>query len=87
MKKVIKQFISLFTGTALSQLIPFLTTPILSRIYEPKDFGIYASYIAVITILFVLCTARYELAIIASEGDKEGETLLFGLYDLLFSPS
>lgn len=78
MKKVIKQFISLFTGTALSQLIPFLTTPILSRIYEPKDFGIYASYIAVITILFVLCTARYELAIIASEGDKEGETLLFG---------
>jgi len=83
MKTIAKQFLSIFTGTAMSQLIPLIITPVLTRIYDPHDFGVYASYIAVITILFVLSTGRYEMAIVSTQ-DKD-EAVKIGFLSIFFS--
>lgn len=54
----------LVSGTALSQAIPLLISPIITRLYDPSSFGLFAIYISVITILLTLSTGRYEKAIV-----------------------
>ena len=77
MKKFIYQFFSLFSGTTISQLIPFLVTPILTRLYLPSEFGEYAIYIAIVSILYVFATGRYELALLNTNNKKELNNLFF----------
>ncbi|MBO0602552.1 oligosaccharide flippase family protein [Sporosarcina sp. E16_3] len=55
---------TLFSGTSIAQLIPLAITPILTRIYGPEDFGVFALYTSIVAILSVLATGRYELAIL-----------------------
>lgn len=59
----LKRVGTLITGTAASQLLLVLTSPILSRLYTPEDFGIFATYFAVVSILMPITALRYELAI------------------------
>jgi O-antigen/teichoic acid export membrane protein len=71
----IKNVLTLFTGTAIAQILPVAITPILTRIYGPNEFGILALYTAVLSILAVFSTGRYELAMIIPEKDKEAINL------------
>jgi O-antigen/teichoic acid export membrane protein len=59
----------LMTGTGISQLISLAVTPVLTRIYTPHDFGILAIYVSISSILAVLATGQYELAIILPKKD------------------
>src|SRR5699024_10291780 len=77
MKKFIYQFFSLFSGTTISQLIPFLVTPILTRLYLTSELGEYAIYIAIVSILYVFATRRYELSLINTNNKKELNNLFF----------
>ena len=63
--------LTLMTGSILSQAIPIAITPILTRIYTPEDFGLYAVYIAIITILGTMVSGRYELAIMLPKKDED----------------
>jgi O-antigen/teichoic acid export membrane protein len=58
-----KNVLTLISGVALAQLIPFLLSPILSRIYSPEDFGEYAIYNSIVGVLVIISTARFEYAI------------------------
>ncbi|OZM57483.1 hypothetical protein CIB95_08495 [Lottiidibacillus patelloidae] len=50
-------------GTAFSQLIIILSTPILTRIYSPEEFGVYSVYLSILSILVVIGSLLYEMAI------------------------
>jgi O-antigen/teichoic acid export membrane protein len=52
------------TGTTIAQALPIAAAPILTRIYTPEEFGVFAFYFAVVSILAVMATGRYELAIV-----------------------
>lgn len=54
---------TLMTGTTLAQAIPVMISPILTRLYSPQEFGVFAFYLALVSVLSVLATGRYELAI------------------------
>lgn len=58
-----RNVLTLMTGTTISQALPIAVAPILTRIYSPEDFGLFAFYFAIVSILAVLATGRYELAI------------------------
>ncbi len=58
-----KNVITLITGTTFSQIIPLCAMPILSRLFTPEEFGVYAFYLSIITLLVVFSTGRYEFAI------------------------
>jgi len=62
---------TLATGTTLSQAIPFLVSPLLTRIYSPEEWGIFSLYMSLAVILITIATGRYELAIILPKSDKE----------------
>jgi len=59
-----RNVLTLMTGTTIAQALPIAVAPILTRIFTPEDFGLFAFYFAIISILAVLATARYELAIV-----------------------
>ncbi|TVT28910.1 oligosaccharide flippase family protein [Salinicoccus cyprini] len=78
MKVFIKNLFTLMTGTLAGQAIIILTMPIISRIYSPASFGIYSSTVAIINIIAVATTLRYEIAIAISKDLKE-RYILFSL--------
>jgi len=68
---------TLISGTALSQGIMIGSSPILTRIFSPNEFGIYATYIAIITTISVISSLKYELAIMIPKEDEDANALLF----------
>jgi len=51
------------TGTTIIQAILIAISPILTRIYVPKDFGVFALFYALVTIFGSIVNGKYELAI------------------------
>ena len=50
-------------GTGLSQLILILSSPILTRLYPPAEFGVLAVFSSSLGMLVVVATLRYEFAL------------------------
>lgn len=55
-----------------------LTSPIVTRLYTPKDFGVYGLMIAFIGFVTVISSLRYETAIVASESISDAAYLVIG---------
>lgn len=68
--------LTLMTGTTLANLIPIATSPVLSRLYSPSDFGLFALYAGVAALLAVAATGRYEMAIVLPAEDGDAVDLL-----------
>lgn len=61
----------LVCGTAGGQFLAILAAPILTRLYSPEDFGLLAVYASLLSLIGVLASLRYELAIPLPESDEE----------------
>lgn len=70
-------------GTSLAQAIPIAVSPILTRLYSPEEFGLFALYMAVAMIASVLVTGRYELAILLPR--KEADALHIAALAIIIS--
>ncbi len=66
-----RNVLTLMTGTSIAQAIPIAITPILTRIYTPEDFGVFALYMSVATLISVVATGGYEHAIMLPEKDED----------------
>lgn len=66
-----RNVMTIMTGTAISQVIPLVIVPFLTRIYSPEEFGIFALFMAIAAPLSVLVTGRFELAIIIPKKDED----------------
>lgn len=67
---------TLATGTLIVQIISTLISPVLSRLYTPADYGLFAVFSSCINVLAVICCFRYELAILIPEKNSESKQLL-----------
>lgn len=65
-----KNVLTLMTGTTIAQAIPIAISPILTRIYTPEDFGTFALFASIVSILSVISTGRYEFAIMLPKKNK-----------------
>ena len=66
-----RNVLTLMTGTTIAQAIPVAISPLLTRIYAPEDFGVYALFISLATIFGSVANARYELAIMLPKKDED----------------
>lgn len=66
-----KNVLTLVTGTTIAQAIPVAISPILTRLYSPDDFGIYALFLSITAIFGSISTGRYEQAIMLPEKDED----------------
>ena len=71
-----KNVVTLMTGTTIAQAIPIAISPILTRIYSPEDFGMFALYFSILALVGVIATARYEIAIVLPKDDEEAIKIL-----------
>tara|TARA_R110000850_G_scaffold218852_2_gene344401 strand:- start:20377 stop:21645 length:1269 start_codon:yes stop_codon:yes gene_type:complete len=72
-----KNVITLVTGTAIAQAIPLAISPILTRLYSPDDFGVFALYLSISSVLSVVATGRYEFAITLPAKDEDAVQILW----------
>lgn len=71
-----RRVVTLMSGTMVAQVIPVAISPILTRIYSPDEFGTLAIYLAILAIVSVLATMRYEMAILQPKKDEDAKALL-----------
>lgn len=63
--------LTLMTGTTIAQAIPLAISPILTRIYTPQDFGIFALFLAIVGFFSVVASLRYEQALLVPKEDED----------------
>jgi len=68
-----KSVVVLVSGTVLAQVIGIFTTPIVSRLYEPKAFGEYAIIISTSSIVLSIATLGLNSVIMVPESDDESK--------------
>jgi O-antigen/teichoic acid export membrane protein len=61
----------LATGAALAQAIGLAAAPVITRLYTPADYGVYASFAALAAIAGTAAALRYDLAVVLPERDEE----------------
>ena len=64
-------------GTTIAQAIPIAISPILTRLYSPEEFGLFALFLAIVSIFGVVATMRYEMAIVQPEKSEDAINLVF----------
>lgn len=72
----VKNVAVLAGGTALGQAIVVLASPLLTRLYTPEDFGYLAAYASLLSIIVVVGSLKYQLAIPLPEADEDAFNLL-----------
>lgn len=61
------------SGTTLAQAIPFLLTPVLTRIYSPEEMGVFSLYTAFVVVFLGALSMGFGYAIVsADDGDVPG---------------
>ncbi|MBP1962306.1 lipopolysaccharide biosynthesis protein [Paenibacillus aceris] len=66
----VKSVLLITGGTVLAQVINYLVSPIITRLYLPEEYGVLAAYAAVIGMLSVLGSLRYESSIAIAENEN-----------------
>ena len=73
---LLRAALTLMAGGALAQALPLLLGPLLTRLYDPAQFGIYHLFAAVAANLAVVACARYEHALPLAHDDDEARALV-----------
>ncbi len=73
--KFFRNVVTLMSGTTLGQIISLAVYLILSKIYTPGDFGVFALYMSILSITNITATAKYELAVMMPREEHKGLNL------------
>lgn len=71
-----RSVLTLLTGTAFAQAIPLIISPVLTRLYSPDEFGAYALYAAIVSVLVVVATGQYENAVLLPKKELHAFSLV-----------
>jgi hypothetical protein len=83
----LRSVLTLAGGTALSQGLIVLASPLLTRLYSPASFGAFTVFVSLLSVLSCVATLRYELAIPLPKDDDEALTtcILSGAVTLFYT--
>ena len=81
----IRNVLTLVTGTSIAQAIPILIMPILTRLCSPEDFGIYASYLALVSMFGVVATGRLDMALMLPKKNEDSIRIILIAICLTFA--
>ncbi|WP_396591191.1 lipopolysaccharide biosynthesis protein [Allomuricauda sp. R78024] len=71
-----KNVVTLVSGFAIAQVIPLILSPVLTRVFTTKDFGLLGAYTGLSAILAVFAAGRYDFSIIEPKHDKDAKNLI-----------
>lgn len=67
----IRSVFILVGGTILGHAITMITLPVITRIYSPNDFGVLATFTAILATISVIACLRFEIAIPIADNDMD----------------
>ncbi len=70
-----KNVFTLFTGQVIVQVISFAVGFVITRLYLPEQIGVYSLFMAIVTMLTIVSTGRYDAAIVVEEKDNNIKSL------------
>lgn len=73
----------MFSGNGVAMVLPFILAPLISRIYTPEDFAGYELFVKILTLIAVVSSLRFEMAILLPASDKESKNLTKLSFELL----
>ena len=77
----VRNVATLASGTLLAQLLPLLASPLLTRLYTPAQFGLFALFMAIFSTLHQATTGHYEIAMITPKRNQTArELFVIALY-------
>lgn len=79
--------LTLMTGTIIAQLISIAISPILTRMYSPLDYGLFAIYVSLGSITSVVATGRYELSVMLPPKDEDAVNIVALSFVITFTVS
>ncbi|HWM61949.1 MAG TPA: hypothetical protein VNN98_07345 [Rhizomicrobium sp.] len=65
----------MLTGAALGQSVSILLSPVLTRVFSPQQFGILSVYTAILSIIVVMASLRYEMTLPLAACDEDAINL------------
>src|SRR5258705_4771680 len=71
-----KNIFALSSGAVGAQVLNFFLTIVLTRIYSPSDFGLLTIYLSVGSLISVVATGKYDVAIVVAKSREEGISLV-----------
>lgn len=71
-----RNVVTLMTGTTIAQLVTLAISPILTRLYTPEEFGLLALFVSIVSILSIVATGRYEVAIMLPSKEKDALNIM-----------
>jgi O-antigen/teichoic acid export membrane protein len=80
-----RNVVTLMTGTTFAQLIPLLLMPVVSRLFSPAEFGLFAFYFSIVSFFLVISNGRYDMAILLPKEDKDAVNILTLAFSILIS--
>ncbi len=57
-RNFVRNVFVLMTGTTIAMVIPLVASPALTRLYSPRDYGVFAVFVSIISIIAVPITAN-----------------------------
>jgi O-antigen/teichoic acid export membrane protein len=79
----VRSVATLTRGTVMGQILVILASPVLTRWYSPADFGVLAAFISLFSLLLIVNSLRYELAIPIAEDNQTAAELLILVFTLV----
>ena len=73
--RFVRRLTTLSGGFVLGQLLIFASSPILTRLFTPAEFGVYAVFTALTGIFGNVLSMRYELAVPIAKSDRDAAAL------------
>lgn len=76
MSSFAKNIFTLSAGNIIAQVISIGLMPVITRIYEPDHFGVFAYYMAIVMVVFPVSTLRFNSAVMLPKKEEEAAGLL-----------
>lgn len=71
----VKNFLILFTGNSIGQVVPFLLAPFIARLYQPEQIAIQENFLAMASLIGIIAAGRFDLAILLPKEEKDARTI------------
>lgn len=84
--KLLKNALIIVSGSGTAQAITLLASPIITRLYDPKEFGALGSFMALAAVLLPLATMSLSMAVVLPRRKSTAISLIhFSLFHCLLS--
>ncbi|MGF1532918.1 MAG: oligosaccharide flippase family protein [Bernardetiaceae bacterium] len=72
-----KNALTLLSGSLLGQALPVVVSPLLTRYYSPSDFALFAVFMGGVSVLGVVASGRYALALMLPKSEERALDVFF----------